>query len=120
MQDRIKTHEQFSMPFSLDVSELIVSKKRDGITDKFADSYKQIICDGLSKNKSLHAANDYVSDKLNEREGGLWFVSIEHCKSIGNYSVCFQDNNAVSYKFERNESFYLISLIKTCNDNCWD
>ena len=115
---RVKAHEEFSMPHALDISALVISNQRKGISDSFVDFYKWIIVEAFSKSKKVHEAADYISDKLFIKEGGLWFCSIEQCKSICNYSVCYKNEKTLSFKFERNGNFYLISIIKTCNDGC--
>merc|ERR1712241_1059227 len=110
--DKIKrSHEQFKMPYSLDVSKLTISKQRKGISDSFVNFYKELVCEAFSEKKKLCEVADYISDDLCERQGGLWFCSIENCKSIGNYSLCFKNDQSLLFKFERNGTNYLISMV---------
>ena len=117
---KLMAHEDFQLPMRLDESKLVVTNKREGVDDDLVKFSKEVICRALAESDKIYDAADTIGNKVSEEQGGLWFCSIVPVSSISQFAVFHKDENTLSLGFERNGAHYLISIIQTCHEGCYN
>ena len=117
-EKKLASHEEFSLPYSLKASKLVVAHKEAGITDELLKFVRDLLCEGFAQKSSILDIAEFAKDQLDQKDGGYWLCEIFHQDSISNSDHACQEQKWLILTFKRNYMTYQANFAKTCKGEC--